>query len=57
MSLPAIAMDKLPITTQKVKQHIIETSISDYPGKCACPYRAAKNGLRCGARSSYNCSG
>ncbi|MFJ3481947.1 hypothetical protein ACIPL1_01050 [Pseudomonas sp. NPDC090202] len=38
-------------------QHIIEDSISAYPGNCPCPYNSARNGSRCGKRSAYNRAG
>lgn len=38
----------------EVKQAIIRESIASYPGPCACPYNAARNGSACGRRSAYS---
>lgn len=32
---------------------LIERSIADYPGPCACPYQSARNGSSCGKRAAY----
>lgn len=44
-------------TDAQIKKKIIQESISNYPGPCACPYNAARNGSRCGKRSAYSRSG
>jgi len=36
-----------------MKEKLIKDSISNYPGKCACPYQLMSNGSRCGKRSAY----
>lgn len=41
-------------STDEIKQKIIQQSIANYSGNCACPYHAASNGSRCGKRSAYN---
>ncbi|WP_402718957.1 hypothetical protein [Janthinobacterium rivuli] len=41
----------------KVKQQIIAESIAAYPGRCPCPYNAAKNGSACGGRSAWSRKG
>ena len=38
----------------EVRKRMIEESIAEYPGPCACPYQAARNGSRCGRRSAYD---
>ncbi|MFM2044395.1 MAG: hypothetical protein RLY86_2971 [Pseudomonadota bacterium] len=37
-----------------IKRQIIQESIANYPGPCACPYSSARNGSRCGQRSAYS---
>ena len=32
---------------------LIERSIAEYPGPCACPYQSARNGSSCGKRAAY----
>ena len=44
-------------STEKIKEKIIQESIANYPGNCACPYNTASNGSRCGKRSAYNRKG
>jgi len=46
-----------PPTEAKVKQQIIAESIAAYPGRCPCPYNAAKNGSACGGRSAWSRKG
>ena len=41
-------------SNEQIKQAIIRESIAAYPGTCACPYNAARNGSRCGRRSAYS---
>ncbi|MGA8884462.1 MAG: hypothetical protein WB445_12795 [Acinetobacter sp.] len=43
--------------TAAVKRKIIQQSIERYPGNCPCPYNTARNGSRCGKRSTYNRAG
>lgn len=38
----------------QIKQLIIEESIANYSGNCACPYNLASNGSLCGRRSAYS---
>ena len=45
------------LTNNEIKQKIIQQSIMNYPGKCACPYNTMNNGRRCGGRSAYSKSG
>jgi len=42
------------MTDAEVKQAIIRESIANYPGPCACPYNAMRNGRACGRRSAYS---
>lgn len=46
-----------PLSEAKVKQQIIAESIAAYPGRCPCPYHAAKNGSACGGRSAWSRKG
>jgi hypothetical protein len=46
------ASDRL--SESKIKQLIIQDSISNYPGNCPCPYNTARNGSSCGRRSAYS---
>ncbi|KJH61009.1 hypothetical protein UF13_09565 [Pantoea agglomerans] len=41
----------------QIRQLIIEDSISSYPGVCACPFNAARNGSSCGRRSAWSKQG
>lgn len=50
------AFDK-SLTDEKVRQLIIQESISLYPGNCPCPYNVASNGSRCGGRSAWSRAG
>ncbi|MBE7201092.1 MAG: hypothetical protein INR70_25270 [Parafilimonas terrae] len=36
-----------------VAKLLIERSIAEYPGPCACPYQSARNGSSCGKRAAY----
>lgn len=38
----------------QIRQLIIEESIAAYPGVCACPFNAARNGSNCGRRSAWS---
>ncbi|WP_413787409.1 hypothetical protein [Pantoea agglomerans] len=38
----------------QIRQLIIEDSIASYPGVCACPFNAARNGSSCGRRSAWS---
>ena len=42
------------VTDDRIRQIIIQQSISSYPGTCACPYSTMRNGRRCGRRSAYS---
>ncbi|MGC1000999.1 hypothetical protein WKI12_23615, partial [Pantoea agglomerans] len=41
----------------QIRQLIIEDSIAAYPGVCACPFNAARNGSSCGRRSAWSKQG
>ena len=41
-------------TFSKTPAQIIQDSISQYPGKCPCPYSIMSNGKKCGKRSAYS---
>lgn len=45
------------LTSDQIKQKIIEESIAEYPGVCACPFNRARNGSRCGRRSAWSKAG
>ncbi len=44
-------------TDDEIRQHIIDDSIAAYPGVCACPFNATRNGSRCGGRSAWSRQG
>jgi hypothetical protein len=44
-------------TDAEIRQRIIQQSIDDYAGTCACPYSRMKNGSKCGKRSAYSRQG
>lgn len=44
-------------TDDQIRQLIIEDSIASYPGVCACPFNAARNGSSCGGRSAWSKQG
>lgn len=48
---------KQAVSTEAVKQKIIQQSIDRYQGNCPCPYNTARNDSRCGKRSAYNRAG
>jgi len=52
--LVATADGKQELTDVEIRQVIIQQSIAQYPGACACPYSVARNGSRCGVRSAYS---
>ena len=41
-------------TLSKNPEQMIQDSISQYPGKCPCPYSVMSNGKKCGKRSAYS---
>lgn len=45
------------LSDSQIKQKIIEESIADYPGTCACPFNQARNGSSCGKRSAWSKAG
>ena len=45
------------LSDTQVKQAIIEESIAEYPGTCACPFNRARNGSSCGRRSAWSKAG
>lgn len=45
------------LSDAQVKQAIIEESIAEYPGTCACPFNRARNGSSCGRRSAWSKAG
>ena len=38
----------------KSPEQMIKESITNYPGKCPCPYSIMSNGKKCGKRSAYS---
>ena len=54
---PSASSARPPASDGDVKKQIIAESISAYPGKCPCPYHAARNGSACGARSAWSRKG
>ena len=37
-----------------IRQTIIRESLSNYSGRCPCPYNTMSNGASCGGRSAYS---
>ena len=44
----------LSVSKSKSPEEMIKESISNYPGKCPCPYSIMSNGKKCGKRSAYS---
>lgn len=42
------------LSSDQIKERIIQESINSYPGSCPCPYNRTRNGSRCGKRSAYS---
>lgn len=42
-----------PPTDKEIKQFLINQSIWEYRGRCACPYNKDSSGRKCGERSAY----
>jgi len=42
------------LSAARIRQILIEESVSAYSGSCPCPYSTARNGSRCGRRSAYS---
>lgn len=42
------------LSDSEVAQLLIRQSVSQYSGRCPCPYNRASNGSRCGKRSAYS---
>ena len=53
----AWSQGRAALSVLQVKQQIIAESIAAYPGRCPCPYNAAKNGSACGGRSAWSRKG
>lgn len=49
----AAALSRAP-SDAKIRQILIQDSISSYGGSCPCPYNSARNGSSCGRRSAYS---
>jgi hypothetical protein len=54
LGFAATANAKQESSDEEIRQLIIQQSIAQYPGVCACPYSVARNGSRCGGRSAYS---
>lgn len=48
------AAESRPTSDAEIKQAIIQDSIANYPGPCACPYNVDRRGHSCGRRSAYS---
>lgn len=51
------AQQAYELSDSQIRQAIIQESIKAYLATghpCACPYNAARNGSKCGARSAYS---
>lgn len=42
------------LSDAQIKQKVIEESIAQYPGPCACPFNHSRNGSSCGKRSAWS---
>lgn len=42
------------LSDDEIAKAIIQESIANYSGACACPYSTMKNGRSCGKRSAYS---
>jgi hypothetical protein len=42
------------LSDAQVKSKVIEESIAEYPGVCACPFNQTRNGSSCGRRSAWS---
>lgn len=42
------------LTDNQIAKQLIQESIQNYSGSCACPYQRTKNGSKCGKRSAYS---
>lgn len=45
---------KQSLSDDEIAKAIIQESIANYSGACACPYSTMKNGRDCGKRSAYS---
>lgn len=43
----------LALSAAAIAKLLIERSVAEYPGPCACPYQSARNGSSCGRRAAY----
>ena len=50
----AVGQTKSPKTDAQVVQALIDQSIANYKGSCACPYSKDRAGRNCGGRSAYS---
>ncbi len=57
MMAPQGVAKEQALSDAQVKQAIIEESIAEYPGTCACPFNRARNGSSCGRRSAWSKAG
>ena len=54
LAAPAIARQ---MSDAEIRQAIIQQSMANHPGQCACPYNLGRNGNACGRFSVYSRSG
>lgn len=54
--LPAIGL-AAALTDAQIREQMILESISQYPGRCPCPYNLTSNGRKCGKRSAWSKAG
>jgi hypothetical protein len=45
------------LSDRQLRRMLIERSISEYPGPCACPYQVDRAGRQCGRRSAHDRAG
>ena len=46
--------DRRNLTDTQIRELIIEQSIAQHAGTCACPYSLAADGATCGEQSAYS---
>lgn len=49
----AEALSRVKGSDDDIRRQVIQQSIANYPGPCACPYNVMRNGRRCGRVSAY----
>ncbi len=53
-ALCLVSFNAYALSDSEIKQKIIDQSIRNYSGSCACPYNTDRAGRKCGKRSAYS---